>query len=44
MIVADMVLKPTLNDNAILGLHGAVLATGIALALGGTRRLVPSAA
>ncbi|AZN96712.1 DUF2269 family protein [Mesorhizobium sp. M9A.F.Ca.ET.002.03.1.2] len=44
VIIADMVLKPTLNDVTILGCMALVLTTGIALALGGTRRLVPSAA
>lgn len=44
MIVADMVLKPTLNDNAILGCMALIRTTGIALALGGTHRLVPSPA
>ncbi|RWM74020.1 MULTISPECIES: DUF2269 family protein [Mesorhizobium] len=44
VIIADMVLKPTLNDITILGCMALVLTTGIALALGGTRRLVPSAA
>jgi hypothetical protein len=44
VIIADMVLKPTLDDVAILGGMALVLATGVALALGGTRRLAPSAA
>ncbi|TIO09790.1 DUF2269 family protein [Mesorhizobium sp.] len=44
VIIADMVLKPTLNDVTILGCMALVLTTGIALALGGARRLVPSAA
>ncbi|GLS39669.1 hypothetical protein GCM10010869_52660 [Mesorhizobium tianshanense] len=44
VIIADMVLKPTLNDITILGCMALVLTTGIALALGGARRLVPSAA
>ena len=44
VIIADMVLKPTLNDVTILGCMALVVTTGIALALGGTRRLVPSAA
>ncbi|TIX58303.1 MAG: DUF2269 family protein [Mesorhizobium sp.] len=44
VIIADMVLKPTLNDVTILGCMALVLTTGIALAFGGTRRLVPSAA
>jgi uncharacterized membrane protein len=44
VIIADMVLKPTLNDITILGCMALVLTTGIALALGGTRQLVPSAA
>jgi uncharacterized membrane protein len=44
VIIADMVLKPTLNDVTTLACMALVLATGIALALGGARRLVPSAA
>jgi uncharacterized membrane protein len=44
VIIADMVLKPTLDDVAILGGMALVLATGVALALGGTSRLAPSAA
>jgi uncharacterized membrane protein len=44
VIIADMVLKPTLNDTTILGCMALVVTTGIALALGGTRRLMPSAA
>ncbi|SIT54331.1 conserved membrane hypothetical protein [Mesorhizobium prunaredense] len=44
VIIADMVLKPTLNDTTILGCMALVVTTGIALALGGTRKLVPSAA
>ncbi|MER8760980.1 DUF2269 family protein [Mesorhizobium sp. M0968] len=44
VIIADMVLKPTLHDITILGCMALVLATGIALALGRTRQLLPSAA
>jgi hypothetical protein len=44
VIIADMVLKPTVNDIAILGGMALVLATGVALAVGKGRQLVPSAA
>lgn len=44
VIIADMVLKPTLHDVAILGGIALVLATGIALALGRTWLPAPSAA
>lgn len=44
VVVADMVLKPTLRDTAILGVMALVLAAGLAMALGGVRRLSPAAA
>jgi uncharacterized membrane protein len=39
VILADMVLKPTLHDPAILAGMALVLAAGIAMALGGSRRI-----
>ncbi|TIS59171.1 DUF2269 family protein [Mesorhizobium sp.] len=42
VVVADMALKPTLNDTAILGGMVMVLAAGVAMALGGARRLSPA--
>ncbi len=44
VIIAAMVLKPTVHDIVILGGMALVLATGAALAVGKGRRLVPSAA
>ena len=44
VIIADMVLKPTLHDIGILAGMALVAAAGAALALGGSRQLVPSAA
>nr|WP_292418242.1 DUF2269 family protein [Mesorhizobium sp.] len=44
VIIADMVLKPTLHDIGILVGMAVVVAAGAALALGGSRQLVPSAA
>ncbi|RUV88550.1 hypothetical protein EOA75_24280, partial [Mesorhizobium sp. M1A.F.Ca.IN.022.07.1.1] len=44
VIIADMVLKPTLHDIGILAGMVLVIASGAALALGGGRQLVPSAA
>ncbi|WFP64420.1 DUF2269 family protein [Mesorhizobium sp. WSM4904] len=44
VIIADMVLKPTLHDIGILAGMAVVVAAGAALALGGSRQLVPSAA
>ncbi|MDX8465784.1 DUF2269 family protein [Mesorhizobium sp. VK23B] len=43
-IIADMVLKPTLNDIAVLAGMALVIAAGAALAFGGSRQMVPSAA
>ncbi|TPM29375.1 DUF2269 family protein [Mesorhizobium sp. B2-3-4] len=43
VIVADMVLKPTLHDTGILAGMAVVVAIGAALAFGGSRRLVTSA-
>lgn len=42
VVVADMVLKPTLDDVAILGAMVAVLAAGVAMAFGGARRMAPA--
>ena len=44
VIVADMVLKPTTHDVGILAGMVLVLVAGATLALGGSRRLVESAA
>ncbi|TGS57692.1 hypothetical protein EN844_31575, partial [Mesorhizobium sp. M3A.F.Ca.ET.201.01.1.1] len=44
VIIADMVLKPTMNDIGILAGMVLVMAAGAALALGGSRQMVPSAA
>ncbi|TPK54894.1 DUF2269 family protein [Mesorhizobium sp. B2-4-19] len=44
VIVADMVLKPTMHDIGILAGMSLVMAAGAILAFGGSRRLVPSAA
>ncbi|TRC85131.1 DUF2269 family protein [Mesorhizobium sp. WSM4310] len=44
VIVADMVLKPTMHDIGILAGMALVMAAGAILAFGGSRRLVPSAA
>jgi len=44
VIIADMVLKPTLHDIGILAGMAMVVAIGAGLAFGGSRQLVPSAA
>ena len=44
VIIADMVLKPTAHDIAILAGMALVVAAGATLAFGGSRRLVESAA
>ncbi|SFO47001.1 Predicted integral membrane protein [Mesorhizobium sp. NFR06] len=44
VIIADMVLKPTLHDIGILAGMVTVIALGAALAFGGSRQMVPSAA
>ena len=44
VIVADMVLKPTVRDIAILVGMLAILAIGLTLSLGGARRLTPRVA
>ncbi|TIV08321.1 MAG: hypothetical protein E5W02_23400, partial [Mesorhizobium sp.] len=44
VIIADMVLKPTLADIGILAGMAMVITLGAALAFGGGRQLVPSAA
>ena len=44
VILADMVLKPTVHDIGILAGMALVLLAGASLAFGGTRRLVPTAA
>ncbi|TPI45678.1 DUF2269 family protein [Mesorhizobium sp. B2-9-1] len=44
VIIADMVLKPTLHDVGILAGMAMVVALGAALAFGGSRQMVPSAA
>ncbi|CAN7170612.1 DUF2269 family protein [Mesorhizobium sp. LjNodule214] len=44
VIVADMVLKPTAHDLAVLAGMALVVAAGATLAFGGSRRLMPSAA
>jgi uncharacterized membrane protein len=44
VIIADMVLKPTAHDIAILAGMALVVVAGAMLAFGGGRRLVPSAA
>jgi hypothetical protein len=43
-IIADMVLKPTLHDIGVLAGMAMVVALGAALAFGGGRQMVPSAA
>ena len=43
-IIADMVLKPTVHDIGVLAGMAMVLAAGAALAFGGNRQMVPSAA
>ena len=44
VILADMVLKPTVHDIGILAGMALVLLAGASLAFGGTRRLVPTVA
>ena len=44
VIVADMVLKPTVHDIGILAGMALVILAGAALAFGGSRQMVPSAA
>jgi len=44
VIIADMVMKPTLHDVAVLAGMAVVIAAGAALAFGGGRQMVPSAA
>ncbi|ESY74026.1 DUF2269 family protein [Mesorhizobium sp. M0051] len=44
VIIADMVLKPTARDIGVLAGMVLVILVGAALAFGGNRRLVPSAA
>jgi hypothetical protein len=44
VVVADMVLKPTMHDVGILAVMIVVVVVGAALAFGGSRRMVPSAA
>ncbi|WP_217573235.1 DUF2269 family protein [Mesorhizobium sp. GbtcB19] len=44
VIIADMVLKPTLHDIGILAGMAMVVALGAALAFGGSRQMLPSAA
>jgi hypothetical protein len=44
VIIADMVLKPTVHDIGILAGMVLVVVVGAALAFGGSRRLVPSPA
>jgi hypothetical protein len=44
VIIADMVLKPTLHDIGVLAGMAMVVALGAALAFGGSRQMVPSAA
>lgn len=44
VIIADMVLKPTLHDIGILAGMAMVVAAGAALAFGGGRPMVPTAA
>ncbi|MDF3214610.1 DUF2269 family protein [Mesorhizobium sp. M7A.F.Ca.CA.001.09.2.1] len=44
VIIADMVLKPTVHDIGILAGMVLVVMVGATLAFGGNRRLVPSAA
>lgn len=44
VIIADMVLKPTLEDIGILAGMALVAGAGAALAFGGSRQMVPSAA
>ncbi|MEI9404912.1 DUF2269 family protein [Mesorhizobium argentiipisi] len=44
VIIADMVLKPSLHDIGILAGMAMVVALGAALAFGGGRQMVPSAA
>ncbi|MBZ9760038.1 DUF2269 domain-containing protein [Mesorhizobium sp. CA8] len=44
VIIADMVLKPSLHDIGILAGMAMVIVLGVALAFGGGRQMVPSAA
>ncbi|TGP53672.1 DUF2269 family protein [bacterium M00.F.Ca.ET.230.01.1.1] len=44
VIIADMVMKPTLHDIGILAGMAMVVALGAAFAFGGSRQMVPSAA
>jgi hypothetical protein len=44
VIIADMVLKPTLHDIGILAGMAMVVALGAALGFGGGRQMAPSAA
>lgn len=44
VILADMALKPTVHDIGVLAGMAMVLAAGAMLAMGGSRRMVPSAA
>ncbi|AZO27412.1 MULTISPECIES: DUF2269 family protein [Mesorhizobium] len=44
VIIADMVLKPAMHDIGILAGMALVIAVGAALALGGTRQMVPRTA
>ncbi|MDX8479244.1 DUF2269 family protein [Mesorhizobium sp. VK24D] len=44
VIIADMVLKPTVHDIGILAVMALVVAAGAALGFGGSRQMVPSAA
>ncbi|MBZ9700203.1 MULTISPECIES: DUF2269 family protein [unclassified Mesorhizobium] len=44
VIIADMVLKPTIHDFTVLAAMVLVLAAGATLALGRPRRMVPSVA
>ncbi|TGQ67638.1 DUF2269 family protein [Mesorhizobium sp. M00.F.Ca.ET.186.01.1.1] len=44
VIIVDMVLKPTAHDIGILAGMALIVMVGAALAFGGNRRLVPSAA
>jgi hypothetical protein len=44
VIIADMVMKPTLHDIGILAGMAVVIAAGATLAFGGGRQMVPSAA
>ncbi|UCI08558.1 DUF2269 family protein [Mesorhizobium sp. B1-1-8] len=44
VIIADMVIKPTVHDIGVLAGMAMVLVAGAALAFGGSRQMVPSAA